>query len=107
MTPIEAPAAVVSATVRASPNFTREDSQELAFRLTRSFLRERLQLTAVGVMLGWDGGDGSIARVDVDYDVLDAVVVGLGILVFQKGDLPPLDAWTKNDRVLLRAKWSF
>ncbi|MGH7337844.1 MAG: DUF1302 family protein, partial [Myxococcota bacterium] len=93
--------------VRRAPSFTREDSQEIALRLSRNFWNDTLHATLVGIVLGWDARDGSIARFDLDYDVLDALTVGVGLLLYQQGDLPPLDAWADNDRVIFKVKWSF
>ena len=93
--------------IRHAPNFTREDGQEIALRLTRNFWNDTLHATLVGIVLGADARDGSIARFDLDYDVLDALTVGVGLLLYQQGDLPPLDAWGDNDRVIFSAKWSF
>jgi Protein of unknown function (DUF1302) len=94
------------ALIRA-PNSTREDAQEIALRLSRNFWHDTLHATLVGIVLGWDARDGSLARFDLDYDVIDAVTVGVGVLLYQQGELPPLDAWADNDRVLFRLKWSF
>jgi hypothetical protein len=93
--------------LRRAPNYTREDAQEIALRLTRNFWNDTLHATLVGIVLGWDARDGSIARFDLDYDVLDALTVGVGLLLYQQGELPPLDAWADNDRVIFSAKWSF
>jgi hypothetical protein len=93
--------------IRRTPNFTREDSQEIALRLSRNFWNDTLHATLVGIVLGLDARDGSIARFDLDYDVLDALTVGVGLLLYQQGDLPPLDAWADNDRIIFSAKWSF
>jgi hypothetical protein len=93
--------------LQRAPNFTREDAQEIALRLTRNFWNDTLHATLVGIVLGWDARDGSVARFDLDYDLLDALTVGVGLLLYQQGDLPPLDAWADNDRVIFNAKWSF
>jgi hypothetical protein len=93
--------------VRRAPNLTREDSQEIALRLSRNFWNDTLHATLVGIVLGIDARDGSIARFDLDYDVLDALTVGVGLLIYQQGALPPLDAWADNDRFLFKVKWSF
>ena len=93
--------------VRRAPNFTREDAQEIALRLSRNFWYDTLHATLVGVVLGIDARDGGVTRFDLDYDVLDALTVGVGLLLYQQGDLPPLDTWADNDRVLFKMKWSF
>jgi len=93
--------------LQRAPSFTREDAQEIAVRLTRNFWNDTLHATLVGIALGWDVRDGAVARFDLDYDVLDALTVGAGLLLYQKGDLPPLDGWADNDRVIFNVKWSF
>jgi len=92
---------------RDAPDWRRENAQELALRATRNFLHETLHATALAVLLGWDGGDGSLARFDLAYDLRDALTVGVGLLLYQQGDLPPFDTWRRNDRILLSLKWSF
>ena len=32
---------------------------------------------------------------------------GVGLLSYWKGDLPPLSAWGRNDRILFKFRWSF
>jgi hypothetical protein len=93
--------------LKRAPSYAREDSQEIALRLSRNFWNDTLHATLVGIVLGLDARDGSIARFDLSYDVLDALTVGVGLLLYQQGDLPPLDAWAENDRVIFSAKWSF
>ncbi|MCR9093097.1 MAG: hypothetical protein NXI30_02660 [bacterium] len=93
--------------IREAPDFARQDSQEVALRISRSFFDDRLHCSILGLLFGIDARDGSIIRVDLDYDLLDGLVVGAGVLLFQEGDLPPLDRWEKNDRILFRGKWSF
>jgi hypothetical protein len=90
-----------------APSFVRRNDAEIALRVTRNFLNDTLHATLVGVVFGWDARDGAVARFDVEYDVLDALSAGAGILLYQKGDLPPLDTWADNDRLFFSVKWSF
>lgn len=92
---------------RRAPDFVRQDSQEIAGRITRTFLNERLTATLVGVLLNWNARDGSILRFDVEYDLRDALSAGAGVLLYQTGDLPPLSEWGRNDRLFFNLKWSF
>lgn len=93
--------------MRRGVDFVREDSQEVAVRVSRNFMNDRLHATFVGVLLNWNGKDGSIARLQVDYDIQDALTAGIGILLYQAGDRPPLDRFGRNDRVTFNVKWSF
>jgi hypothetical protein len=80
---------------------------EIAFRLQRDFLRERLHVTLLAVGFGKDLEDGSVIRLGADYELRDALSIGGGVLLYQDGDLPPLSAFGRNDRVYLHAKYSF
>lgn len=93
--------------LRSAPDSVRETSEEIALRITRTFLREKLTFTAVGVVFEPDARDGAILRADLDYALRDGLTVGIGALVYWHGDLPPLDAWNDNDRLLFKIKWSF
>ena len=90
-----------------SPTFTRKNSQQIALRYTQNYLNEKLEVTALAVILGYDGRDGSIVRLSADYDIRDALTAGIGILLYQSGDLPPLSSWGQNDRLIFNVKWSF
>ena len=86
----------------------QEDSVETALRVTSSFLNDRLELSALGLLFsGEDFHDGSIVRLQASYDIRDALVATAGILLFQEGDILPLNAWGKNDRLFFEVKYSF
>lgn len=93
--------------IARTPDYAREDQQELALRITRNFWNDTLHVTLLGYALGIDAGDGSVVRFDVSYDVRDALTAGVGILLFQDGRIPPLDRYALNDRLLFSLKWSF
>jgi hypothetical protein len=90
-----------------APDFTRRNSVEIAFRIQRDFFREKLHVMLLAVGFGKKLEDGSAVRLGADYDLLDALTIGGGILLFQSGDLPPLSAFGRNDRVYVQAKYSF
>jgi hypothetical protein len=90
-----------------APDFTRRNSVEIALRLQRDFLRERLHVTLLAVGFGKELEDGSVIRLGADYELRDALSIGGGVLLYQDGDLPPLSAFGRNDRVYLHAKFSF
>jgi len=85
----------------------REDSQEVALRVTRSFRRDRARAILLAYWREWDASDGSLVRLDFEYDLRDALTATVGVLLFQEGDIAPLDGLGRNDRVTLRVKWSF
>ena len=85
----------------------KADSQEIALRYTQNFFNEKLDVTALAVLIGWDGSDGSLVRLSANYELRDALIVGAGIVLYQNGDRPPLDTWGRNDRLIFNVKWSF
>ena len=90
-----------------APDFTRRNSLEVALRIQRDFLQDTLHVTLLAVGFGRNLEDGSAVRLGVDYDLRDGLSIGGGVLLYQAGDLPPLSAYGRNDRVYLQAKYSF
>ncbi len=89
------------------PDVTDSNTQEIVLRWTGDWLNNTVHTTVVGVMFGWKAQDGGLIRLSADYDVIDAMVVGAGILFYLEGDALPLSAWGRNDRIFARAKYSF
>jgi hypothetical protein len=86
---------------------TQENSLETALRITRTFMNERIEVTALGVIFGSLAQDGSLVRLGATYDLRDALELGGGIVLYQKGDIPPFDTIARNDRLYLEIKYSF
>jgi hypothetical protein len=89
------------------PTFLREDSVEYAFRYTADWMNARLSTTLLAVIFGSRGQDGAIVRAQGSYTFRDGLVGTLGLLIYQDGDLPPLNVWGNNDRVFIDLKYSF
>ena len=62
----------------------QENQLETALRVTRTFLNERLEVTALGIVFGSYAQDGSVVRLDARYDLLDALELSGGIVFYQK-----------------------
>jgi hypothetical protein len=87
--------------------FAQPNALETALRITASYLNDRLELTALGIVFGERAQDGSMVRLQAQYDLRDALVLTGGILMFQEGDLIPFNSIAQNDRVFLELKYSF
>lgn len=85
----------------------QRDALEGALRITADFMNARLHTTVLGVVFGERAQDGSIVRLEADYDLRDAVVVTAGILLFQNGDPLEVSAIDDNDRLFFEIKYSF
>ena len=89
------------------PTFEREDQVTYAFRYSAEWLNARLSTTLLALIFGWKAQDGAIIRLQGDYAIRDSLILSLGFLIFQEGELPPLDSWGRNDQVFIDLKWSF
>lgn len=85
----------------------QENESQGAFRLTRSFFRERLDATVVAVLLSGESEVGSVVRIDGSYELRDALVLTAGFVLYQESDLPPLSTYGNNDRFFFELKYSF
>lgn len=95
----------------------QEEVTQVAVRLTRSFLRERLNTTVVALLISGNGntGDlftgrseiGSVIRIDGSYELRDALVLTAGVVLYVENDIPPLSTWGDNDRFFFELKYSF
>ena len=92
---------------RGMKPFRKEDELESALRVTLDLLNERLQMTALGFVLGTHAQNGSVVRLEANYDLRDALAVGGGLVLYQEGDNPAFDQIGKNDRLFLRIEYSF
>jgi hypothetical protein len=90
-----------------APDFTRRNSLEVALRYTADFRRETLHLIVLGAAFGRWARDGALLRLSLDYDWTDALQMGVGLLIYEDGDLPPFSAWDSNDRVYLKSRYAF
>jgi hypothetical protein len=93
--------------LRGAVDFAQQNTEEIAFRYTQSFFREKLDVTLLAYVLGYRAQDGAILRLSADYDLRDALVLSGGILLFESGDTIPLSQWGRNDRLFFGIKWSF
>jgi hypothetical protein len=61
----------------------------------------------LALLFGITAQDGSLVRVSTDYDLRDGLTIGVGILLYQNGDLPISSIWARNDRFIFRVKYTF
>jgi hypothetical protein len=70
-------------------------------------MNARLHTTLVGVVLGAKAEGGAILRAQVDYDLLDALVLSGGFVGYVPSIDPPISGWGKNQRLFAKMKYSF
>jgi hypothetical protein len=90
------------------PNYVYQHNVEIALRIGSDLMNDRLHLTALALVLLADPGFvGSTIRLSVDYDLMDALTIGGGLLYFVGSDVVPFDSWQDNDRLFMKLKYSF
>jgi hypothetical protein len=95
--------------MKGFPDFAQQNVVETSLRWGADWWNARLHTTALGVMFGAKAQDGSVLRFTADYDIRDALSFGVGIQIWIQGTENDgfLNPFKKNDRVLLRLKYSF
>ena len=81
----------------------------ISARVQATLLRERLRLSAVGVMIRGGGEDrGGLARFEVSYDLSDPVAASLAYVYYHDGAaFGPFYGFTDHDRLMASLRWDF
>jgi hypothetical protein len=93
--------------LRGFPNYAQRNALETALRVTANFLNDRLELTALAVVFGEKAQDGSVVRLDANYEIRDALSISGGVVLYQSGDLLGFSEIGRNDRLFAQIKYSF
>ncbi|MEC8022477.1 MAG: DUF1302 family protein, partial [Myxococcota bacterium] len=84
------------------------DQEQLAFRVTYTTLKERLQLSGAVSVIGFDPKIDVFARVEVNYNVVDTFDIGLGYVMYFPGeDTSFISGFDSHDRLFLKFRWDF
>jgi hypothetical protein len=95
------------AQMKNQADYVDKDEMQTAIRLTRSFSNETINATALLSMFGSSWEDGGFARVWVDYEIMDALSVNLGVVDYIGGDKVFRDSIKDNDRIFADITYSF
>ncbi|MDH5547835.1 MAG: DUF1302 family protein [Gammaproteobacteria bacterium] len=90
-----------------APDDREEEAAQIVFRYTGNFLRETLQIVALGSVFGLKAEGGGFYRVSAKYIPMDALSVSAGVIAYQSGDRLFLDAVARNDRVFGEIRYDF
>jgi hypothetical protein len=95
------------ARMQAQADFVDKDEVQTALRATRSFLNDTIDLTALVSMFGEKWEYGGFARVWMEYELMQAVNVNLGVVDYIGGERPFMESIKDNDRVFADIQYSF
>jgi hypothetical protein len=93
--------------LKGSPDFQKEDLLEWAFRITKPYLNDTLNLTFLANTFGPTGDDGAVQRFSAEYDYTDSIQLTGGIVFYHSGDLRRTMGIGDNDRLFLDVQYSF
>ncbi|MFP4039161.1 MAG: DUF1302 domain-containing protein [Desulfosudaceae bacterium] len=91
----------------STPNYARKEQFEAALHISRTFRRERLELTFTAMIRGEEGEDGALERISVSYDFTDRFTGKVGAIFYQDGQDPPYHNIHENNRLYLDLTCSF
>ncbi|MFZ5772836.1 MAG: DUF1302 domain-containing protein [Thermodesulfobacteriota bacterium] len=89
-----------------SPEFPQRDAPQAALRISRELFHQRLDLTALLIVLGERARDGALARFTATYDLADNWSLTGGLIFYQSGSGTMATAGD-NDRLLLEIRRDF
>lgn len=84
-----------------------QSSFQSALRISRPFLRERLDVTLLGLGIGERLQGGGLVRLSGDFELTDSWALAAGILIYIGGPKDGLGLYDSNDRVYTELKYSF
>ncbi len=93
--------------LKAPTGGARENRFQAVFRAQKNFMHDTLHLTLLASMFGPKGDDGAFQRFSAGYDVRDNVLVTVGGVSYQSGDLPFFRNIGDNDRLFFDARYFF
>jgi hypothetical protein len=84
------------------------DQEQLAFRVSYTTLKERLQLLGAVSIIGFDPDIDVFARLEISYNVVDTFDIGLGyVMYFPGADTSFISGFDNHDRLFLKFRWDF
>ncbi len=85
----------------------KTNNYQYAIRVSRTFMNETLELSALTSYFGGSAKDGGFFRFNAEYDVTDSVKITTGIIFYNSGDALIFKKSGNNDRIFCNIKYSF
>ncbi|WP_419659241.1 DUF1302 family protein [Desulfosarcina variabilis] len=93
--------------LKQDPDGWNTDQLQWVARMDKDYLNDTLTLTLVLSFYGETGQDGAYQRLSAEYEIIDALTVDGGGVLYQSGNLPAFKNIGDNDRLFLEFKYSF
>lgn len=89
------------------PDAQKEDWTQYALRFVRNFMNDTLHATILVSSFGLLGAEGGFERLQLDYDISDAITLTGGLVLYESGDFPGFREIGDNDRILFELEYRF
>jgi len=86
---------------------TRKHNIQYAFRVSRTFMNEILNLSLLASYFGEKADQGGFLRLKAEYDLTDSVKLSGGVIFYESGGTGELKNIGDNDMVFASFKYSF
>lgn len=93
--------------LKAAPDYAQEDDFQSVVRFSKDFANNTVHLTVLASTFGPLGRDGAFQRLTLAYDLLDALTLTGGLVLYESGDQYIMEGIGDNDRVFAELKYSF
>lgn len=90
-----------------APIYQEKNVLQTVIRYRRDFKHNTWHLLALASVFGFGTSDGSFERLELKYDIADALSMTGGIVAYQPGDHPVFGAFEDNDRAFVKFRYSF
>ena len=92
---------------RMSGFAAQQDTQEISMRYDGTFINDKMDVSALLLLYSGKDNFASVTRLQVSYELYEALNVSGGVLMYKDADIPPFNEIGENDRVFAEMKWSF
>lgn len=89
------------------PDSVDENTLQTVLRYQRDFKHQTWHFLALASAFGPGTRGGFFERIELKYDIADALSVSGGVVAYQSGDHPVFGAFGDNDRVFIKFRYSF
>ncbi len=89
------------------PDEKRRNEFQWALRFSRDYWNDTLAFTLLASTFGVKADDGAFERLEVEYDISDALSIRGGVVLYQSGDKGAFKDVGDNDRLFTALEYSF
>jgi len=89
------------------PTGVDQNTWQTALRFSGDYLRDRLELVLLAVRTGASLDDGGYTRTQLGYELRQALLATVGLVLYHGGKREPFASYADNDHLLLRLQYSF